>query len=66
MKPIGIKNIRLINIESNVEISGKVDGYVSEYDFRRLTLALADCRKYHLIPHIVVGQKTPPSALIFA
>lgn len=66
IKPIGIKKLRLINIESNVEMLGKVDGSVSKYDFRRLALALADCRKYHLIPHIVVGQKTPPSALIFA
>jgi xylan 1,4-beta-xylosidase len=57
LKLIGLRGIRLINVESNRAVrSVRIDGALS-FDFSLLLPALADCRRYGLIPHIVVGQR---------
>ncbi|WP_176059830.1 hypothetical protein [Paraburkholderia sp. BCC1876] len=57
LKLIGLRGVRLINVESNRAVrSVRADGTLS-FDFSLLLPALADCRRYRLIPHIVVGQR---------
>ncbi|RQS08863.1 GH39 family glycosyl hydrolase [Burkholderia sp. Bp8998] len=61
LKAIGVKSVRLINVENPNAISIDASGSVSGINFESLGLSLADCRRYDLNPHIVVGQRLQKS-----
>lgn len=62
LKPLGIDDVRLINVErSESTRRDSVSGALS-FDFSNLAFGLADCKEYGLVPHIVVGQR-PQEAL---
>ena len=63
LQPLGLTRLRLINVESANSV--KIDATTGEvsFNFDSLLSGLQDCRKYNLIPHIIVGQ-FPQNALL--
>ncbi|MDD5059022.1 MAG: hypothetical protein PHQ60_14230 [Sideroxydans sp.] len=63
LQPLGLTKIRLINVESRNMVQIDSAKHQVKFDFKSLQPGLQDCKKYHLIPHIIVGQN-PQSALL--
>ncbi|NPT40351.1 hypothetical protein GNZ12_03280 [Paraburkholderia sp. 1N] len=59
LQPLGITRVRLINVESRRSLIKQSEAEATAFDFSKLRTALDDCRKYRLLPHVVVGQLMP-------
>lgn len=65
LRVLGMTRLRLINVESAYSTHIVAATNSVTFNFDSLLPGLIDCKKYHLKPHVVVGQR-PQEALMYS